>query len=422
MKDSPESRFAAPIAFWAALVFACHPLQTQAVTYIVQRATCLAALFSLATLYFYGKARLSQEGAGRYYACSLATAVLAMFSKEMAVILPFLVVLYEIFFFRQKRTDWKRLAPFLALLFLIPAVMLASRSVNVGELRRVSEPASGIAPVRYLLTQFRVVPRYLGMALAPLNQNIDHDIPFAHSLAQPQVFGGILLIAAILAAAFAFRSRYRLLSFAVFWFFLALLPESSLLPVADAMFEHRLYLPLAGYAVFLASVVYLTAGRLDRRMAAIILAGAVLLYGFSAYSRNFYWHNEISIWTDAIRKSPGKARVYNERGIAFIRAGEYDRALEDLNRALSLDPGYYVAYYNRGNLRKLRGDNASAVADFQQAIRLHPRYRDAFNNLGTTYAAQGETALAAECFTKALEIDPSFAPAYHNRAKAAATK
>ncbi|MFH0762530.1 MAG: tetratricopeptide repeat protein [Candidatus Omnitrophota bacterium] len=346
MKNNKTTRYADSIAFFAALIFVAHPLQTQAVTYIIQRAACLAALFYLGALCLYAKARILQYRASGntwkpYYIGSILMAALAMFTKEITITLPFMVLLYETYFFRtEKKINWKQLIPFLALLLIIPSVMIATKSVNLAEMHRVSEAAPGIAPVNYLLTQFRVVVTYLRMAFVPFSQNVDYDYPLANSLAQPQVFISLILIAVILIISFKIRSKYRLISFSIFWFFLVLLPESSILPLADVIFEHRLYLPMAGYSIFLATVVYLLLEKRDIRITVILLSIIVAFYSTVAYSRNFYWKSEFSLWDDAIRKSPRKVRAYNERGIAYVRLGNYKKALDNFAMAISLNPDY----------------------------------------------------------------------------------
>ena len=422
MKADKFTPYAEAIAFFAALIFVSHPLQTQAVTYIIQRAACLSALFYLAALCLYSKARLSQNNAnvktGKfYYLGSILAAALAMFTKETAITLPFTLLLYEAYFFKtEKKINWKQLSLFLVLLFLIPAVMLATKSVNLAQAHRVSEAAPGIRPVTYLLTQFKVVATYLRLVFIPFNQNVDYDYPLARSLIQPGVLASLIIIAVILIISFKIRSKYRLLSFCIFWFFLILLPESSILPLADVIFEHRLYLPIVGYGIFLASCLYLLLGKNDSRMAAILLSGIVIFYSFSAYSRNFYWKTEFSLWDDVIRKSPGKVRAYNERGVAFTRIGNYEKALNDFDKSISLNPGYALAYYNRAYAYKSLGDLDSAIREYNSAIEINPKYFEAFNNLGTTYAAKGDTAKAILFFSKAIEVNPDYAQAYYNRA------
>lgn len=424
MKNNKASQYADSIAFFAALIFVVHPLQTQAVTYIIQRAACLAAMFYLGSLCLYAKARQMQYRAGAdtwnlYYIGSLLMAALAMFTKETTISLPFTVLLYENYFFKTRnKISWKQLAPFLALFFLIPSVMIATRSVNLTEMHRVSEAAPGIAPLNYLLTQFRVIASYLRMVFVPFNQNIDYDYPVASSLAQPLVLGGLILIAVILIISFKIRSKHKLLSFSIFWFFLTLLPESSILPLADVIFEHRLYLPLVGYSVFLVTIFYLLLEKKDIRMTVVLLSIIAAFYAALAYSRNFYWKSEFSLWDDAIHKSPRKLRAYNERGAAYVRIGNYEKALDDFNRAISLNPDYHIAYYNRGQVYKILGNYELAIANYEKAAEISPKYFEAFNNLGTTYAAKGDTAKAILFFNKAIEINPYFAQAYYNRATA----
>ncbi len=257
-------RYANAIALFAGLVFAAHPVQTEAVTYIVQRAASMAALFYLASLCFYIKSRLLQPpGLKRfYYFFSLIAALMAMFTKETAITLPLMILFYEFSFLKTKRSfDWRPLIPFLLILFVIPLTMLLTRSVNFQEMRRAAEAPAGITPTHYLLTQFRVMATYMRLAFFPYAQNLDYDYPVYKNLFEWPVWASAMLLIAILFGAKQLFSKYRIVSFFILWFFLTLLPEAGFIPIKDVIFEHRLYLPLAGYSVFLAGSTYYLVGR-----------------------------------------------------------------------------------------------------------------------------------------------------------------
>jgi tetratricopeptide (TPR) repeat protein len=388
MKDERIAGHKESIAFFAGLLFVSHPIQTEAVSYIVQRATCLAALFCLTALYFYLKSRLSEIESGPskickyYYVISMAAALVAMFTKETAIILPAIILLYEVSFFKGKQAlYWKRLILFFVTLPVIPITMLVTRSVNFSAMCRVSEGSSGISPLSYLLTQLKVMFTYIKLIFIPINQNIDYDYHAVNAMTELPVLASLIFLILILLLAVKMFSRYRLMSFGVFWFFLTLLPESSVIPIADLIFEHRLYLPAAGYSMFLAGFVYYIFGRKSVRAMNMAMICLIVFYAAMAYNRNFVWQSEFSLWDDAVRKSPNKSRTYNNRGYAYMKKSEFDLAIKDFDRAIQLDPGLDPGYYyNRGNAYNLKGSLDKAISDYTKAIEMQPDYVAAYVN------------------------------------------
>ena len=263
MHEKKITKHARLIAFFASLVFLAHPIQTQAVTYVIQRAASLTTLFYLVCLCLYIKSRLLQWEedniiASRLFYCgSLIAAVMAMFTKEIAITLPFTVIFYEYCFLRRrKRFYWKSALPLLSTIFIIPLTMFLTKSADFIGMRRVQEHTSGISPWQYIFTQFSVIVTYIRLLLIPINQNLDYDYHIAKSLLEIPTLASLILLVLILIIVIRIFPKYRLISFGIFWFFLTLLPESSVIPIGDVIFEHRLYLPMVGFSLFLASGIY----------------------------------------------------------------------------------------------------------------------------------------------------------------------
>ncbi|OGX18536.1 MAG: hypothetical protein A3K83_07595, partial [Omnitrophica WOR_2 bacterium RBG_13_44_8b] len=404
------------IAFFAGLIFLAHPIQTQAVTYIIQRATSLAALLYLACLNLYIKSRLQdfqkpESITGKvYYAGSIILAGLAMFTKEMAVTLPLMILLYEFCFFRNRiRINWKKVAPFLITLLIMPLTMLLTKSVNFMEMRLESEPSPGISSGNYFLTQIRVAVTYLRLLLLPLGQNLDYDYPLTQSFLEAPYLASLLFLGIILFIAIRMFSKYRLLSFAIFWFFLTLLPESSIIPIKDLIFEHRLYLPMAGFGLFLVIALYYLFAEKNFRLWVTVLVILIACYSILTYKRNFVWKDEFSLWDDTIRKSPRKARAYTERGNAYKNIGNLDEAISDYNKAIEIDPGYPNVYNNRGIAYLKKGNLDQALFDCNKAIQLNPKSSFFYFNLGNVYKSKGNATSAISNYDKAIEVDPDFA-------------
>jgi protein O-mannosyl-transferase len=337
----------------------------------------------------------------------------------MAITLPLMIWLYEFSFFKESRgLNWKRLVPFLLTLLVIPLTMLLTRSVDFMEMRRAVEPVSGISVWHYLLTQFKVVVTYIRLIFLPVNQNIDYDYPAAKTLLDFSVLSGIALLSAILIFALRAFRNYRLVSFGIFWFFLALLPESSIIPITDVIFEHRLYLSIAGYGIFLTSGFYYLFKGKRVKLIIVILGSLVIFYSILAYHRNGIFRDEFTLWNDAIRKSPLKARPYNNRGAAYGKKGGLDQAILDYNKAIAIDPEFAEAYYNRGIADFKKGGLNQAISDFNKAVANKPEYARAYNNRGLAYFTKGSLELSINDYNKAIEIFPEFSEAYNNRGNA----
>ena len=319
-------------------------------------------------------------------------------------------------------------------------------------MQRVPENITTITWRHYLLTQFRVIVTYIRLLFIPLNQRLDYDYPLAKSIFELPTISSLLFLTVILTGAIRIFSKYRMISFSILWFFITLLPESSFIPIKDVIFEHRCYLPMMGYSIFLVCGVYYIFEKKNISFAVTILLAIVSLYSVLTYSRNLVWRDELSLWSEAVRKAPDKARPYLNRGSANSERGDLDKAISDYSRALELDPGYEEAYdglgtayyrkgdldrafsnYNkaisvnayyapaylhRGLIRDLKGDFEPAISDYNKAIEINPSYEDAYNNRGTAHAGKGYTRMAISDFSEAIRLNPYNGLAHHNRALA----
>jgi len=355
MKAQKIAKHAKLMAFFAGLAFLTHPLQTQGVTYIIQRAASLATLFYLLSLSLYVKFRLlSQQRESPvvsrfFYGGSLIAAVMAMFTKEMAITLPFTVLLYEACFLKTKeKFNWKYRVPFFLTLLIIPLTMFLTKYVDFIGMKRISGEFPNISSWRYLLTQFSVSVTYLRLLVIPINQNLDYDYPVAKNLLELPSLASFILLVLILIIAIKIFSKYRLISFGIFWFFLTLLPESSVIPIKDVIFEHRLYLPMVGFSFVLASSIYYIFENKAFKSMVIFLLIIISGYALLAYKRNFIWKDELTLWDDVVRKSPNKTMPYYNRGTAYAKQRNFTQAISDFTKAIEIYPNYTEAYYNRG--------------------------------------------------------------------------
>lgn len=442
MKDSALAGRAAHIALLSALLFVAHPIQTQAVTYITQRFTSLAATFYLLSLALYATWRLTngQRDTGRekqrgrspippllLYGLSLLFAVLSMKTKEIAVTLPLAVALYEAVFFRGGfRGRLLRLASFLLTIAIIPYSVLGHDGPADGPAPApYSAATSGdITRMDYLLTEFRVMVTYMRLLVLPVNQNLDYDFPVFHSLSEPAVLCSFLFISGIFGLGLYFLCRartaepaLRFVAFGIFLFFLALSVESGIVPL-KLINEHRLYLPSAGAfwafgtgAVLLAETIR---GNTMRNAAVWILFLAPVVLLGAAHERNAVWKTERGIWEDVVRKSPRNPRAHSNLGDAYRNNGLLDSAIGQYRKATELKPDYVLAHNNLGNAYMEKGMPREAMEHYRAALRLDPDYAEAHSGLGDAYKEMGFHDEAIRHYETALDRNPSLVLTYNN--------
>jgi tetratricopeptide (TPR) repeat protein len=356
------------LAASTAFVFACHPIQIQAVTYIVQRMSSMVTLFYVGSVYFYARARNAQLGLQNGRSTWLFTAaglcaIGAFFSKENSVSLPLAILLVELTFYPGQAGSKRllRLTPFLLLVALVPltwylfgkrpgrapaldAPLLEQARYFIDLLSFRAFPRREISVLQYALTQCTVIPRYLGLVLLPWGFNIDHDIPIASGFSTP-VVAGLVFLAALLACGLYFLRRQPVIGFAIVWLFLALSVESSFLPIQDVMVEHRMYLAMPGVGLLCGlAFVWL----LNRWRHAAVVLGAVVgvTLCILTFQRNQAWSTPLALWQDALAKSPEKARVYVNVGTALHKERRIDEAISYYCKALEVRPDYKLAQAN----------------------------------------------------------------------------
>jgi protein O-mannosyl-transferase len=426
------------IPLFTALLFLSHPVQTQAVTYIVQRFASLATLFYLFSLVMYIKARSSESAKkARYtlFAVSIISAVLAMRTKEIAFTLPVMVLLYEFMFFRGDTR--KRILALLALLLTMLIIPLSMfRQVGSSGIRGLDELTrmAGSADVSrwdYLNTQFRVIVTYIRLLLFPVNQNLDYDYPIYRTFFTPPVFlsffallgifcWGIYLLYRSYKSDQANHFWYRVIAFGIFWFFVTLSVESSIIPIRDVIYEHRMYLPSVGFFMAIMSGIVLIYVKLANRtnwVATAFMSVMILILislSLAAYARNVVWSDKVTLWKDVVKKSPYKLRPHNNLGEAYQERGLFDDAVREYQTVINLEPNYVKSHYNLGVVYQRQGRLDKAIEEFRTTIRLKPDYADAHLNLGGAYHKQGRLDDAIREYQAAIKLEPEDVKAHNN--------
>lgn len=431
-ETEPRERGSKYIALLSGLLFACHPLQTEAVTYIFQRLASLAAFFCLLSLAAYVRSRLSGTAVTRtaLYGVSVASAVLAMKTKENAFTLPLMVAIYEFFFFSgHVRNRLLRLVP-LGLTMLVIPLSIVGIERPVEEIMRSMNPMAvgyqDLSPYVYFLTQLRVVVTYFRLLFLPFGQNLLYDYPLYHSFLDYRVLlsFALLLTIFLFALFLLYRSRsggareLRLIAFGILWFFITLSVESSIIPIQVVIDEYRVYLPSAGAFWAFTGGATLLIGRIRnsamKKAAALALVIPLILYAYAAHARNEVWQSRVSLWQDVVKKSPMLHYAHDNLGVYYMEEGRFGDAEAEFRAALRLRPDHDKAHDNLGMLFAKQGRLEDSEREFKISLQLNPDNAKAHHNLGLLYARRGLYEEAEREFRAAIGLGDEIASAHIN--------
>ncbi len=404
-----RQRFAArafPLALGAALLWALHPVQTEAVTYVVQRVESLMALFYLLTIYCFIRS-LDATRPARWRWAAVAACLLGMGSKEVMATAPLLVLLYDrLFVAGSWNAAWRARRGFyigLASTWVLLAALVVSAEGRGGTAGFASS-ASGTA---HLLTQAYAVPHYLRLAVWPSRLVFDYGFYIVDNAVA--VLPGALVTLGLLAITIYGVVRGRPWSMLGAWFFVILAP-TTLVPIpVQTMAEHRMYLPLAAVAVAVVLALYTWSPRLSFGVA--LLVAAVL--GWATNARNADYLSPMSLWASVVKNHPGgSARADFNYADLLAAAGRRDEAAEQLQAALRIEPRFSAAYDNLGSLWLNAAQPERALRSYRRAAELDPTAQQPLFHAGLLLEQLGRAGEAIEVLTKLLALAPDRADAH----------
>jgi len=405
------------VALAASLVFALHPIQTGAVSYVSGRAAILAALFCLSSFYAFLRLRAAGGGSGwRGLSWAILSSILfglALLSKENASALLLIIVAYDVIFTMPDRGGVRISAG--ALLYALPyaavfGAYLAARRLASGFFTKSGED---YGVLQYMMSEAKALMLYIRLMFLPINQNADYDLHATMSV-DLGVVAAALLILVMLYLLYRLGSKNPVAAFFGFWFFIALVPESSIIPITDIAVEYRLYLPSVGFIV---AAVVLADGLLKRRevLKKLLVLPLIAMLLVLTFSRNTVWATELSLWSDTVKKVPNSARAHANLGNAMMLGKRYMEGIFEFNRSLEINPFYtesYNVYNNLGICLFESGMKEEAIEQYRRALTVQPGYMEAYGNLGAAYFKMGRYYDAVETLTKAVVLDPSYSPCH----------
>ncbi|MDD5292285.1 MAG: tetratricopeptide repeat protein [Candidatus Omnitrophica bacterium] len=421
------------VALLASLFFALHPVNVEAVSCISFREDLLAFLFMVSSFIVFIKSNLY---AGVKKAVSYLSSVflffLALFSKEMAVMFPFVLALYDYYFvYKGNRKEF--LADFKSRYGGYVAVILFFLWVwffPMGNVKEMIAKYPGGSFYLNILTISKVVATYIRWLFVPINIHMSiPDVGYVYSLAARSLFDldvlfSLSLIVLCLAAAIKLRREFKVVSFSILWFFITLVPVLNIFPIGMILAGHFLYIPSVGFCLLsaillvrLPSLTYLSlpAAVLNKIRTDIIIV-IIIFYSMFTVVGNLFWKNNIALWLELARQHPNNALVNNNTGCEYNALGKNEKAIMFFKKALEIKPDFYLSHYNLGIAYYRLGMLNEAVSSYKKAIEHSPNFAQAYNNLGAAYRDLGNSEEAVSLYKKALEINPSYSGACYNLA------
>jgi tetratricopeptide (TPR) repeat protein len=412
------------ISLWASLLFAVHPVNSEAVNVISFREDLLAFLFFIISFIFFVKYATTPTKQRLFYLLSLSSFLLALFAKEMAVTLPFILILYDYFFasgpdakFTYRRFKSRYLSYFVILAFYLWIRFIVIK--NPGE-PRIGYPGGNF--YTNIITMSQVFFYYIKWMFFPVNIPVilrEFHLTISHSAVSPKVLSGILLCIIGFSLALKIRRSSKLASFAIFYFFITLLPVSNAWPLANFMASRYLYIPLAGFCAAFPSFGF---GNISRtrspgthRLIIYALTLFLIFCCVETIKRNNIWSNDFTLAREMLRQYPNSARVHLYLGDCFLKSACLDKAIKEYEMAAHLEPRF--AYYHKslGIGYCLRGRLTEASAEFEKALELNRNLPDldiAYMKLGTAFENKGLFKNALDSYRRAAEINPASVSPY----------
>jgi len=478
-------RYSHPVALFSCAIFALHPININAVAYIVQRMTSLSAMFVLLSLisYVYARTRPLCLYSAPLYVLSATLVMLGIFSKENAVMALPLMLLYDYFFISGM--DGRRLFRRVLLWGAGGMLILGIASVYLNFFKAIKDiagifwefnqpmPEKGWmavdvywTPLQHIMTEFRVVCRYLMLIAVPLPGLLVFDywgfVPSTGLMDPSSTLPAILIVAGLAVFAVLTRKKLPFLSFGILWYLIAISLESFVAVGSDFYFEHRNYLPSAGlfFGIIAQTGIFLKDRPVNQK---VLLAGVAvmsLLLGGLTFQRNFVWKDSLTLWNDTLNKVPRNLRATVALGNSYLRLADLASASKYYATGLKLaaaqkSPQYFhdsayslgMTHLFLGNLAEARkiielmearmaddpstgilrgfyssmsGDAAAAITQLNQLL---PRVTGldsviAYTLLGDTYRRIGQTDRAIENYKLAVGLDPSFSAAHYGMGNA----
>ncbi len=407
------------------IVFALHPVHTEAVTWVVGRAEVMGGLFYFLSFLLYIKAEESASFKNRLFIFSNISYFFALLSKEIAITLPLLLFAYDYYFGLKTpspqpspqrgegvKRSLKHFLPFIIITLIYIAIRYAVLSAFGPQKDLSFTPDAGLYERFFTITV--VIGYYIRLLFLPFNLTVDYVFPKIVSLNLPVlIYGGIFIFSLIIMLISYKRSRR--FSFAILLFFITLLPVTNIIPIGELIAERFLYIPLISFSLLIGAGTDYFFNRFQLRLArgagALFLAVLLAFYSLLTISRNYDWKDAFTLWKATIYTMPASSVAHNNLGVEYSKREQYVDAIVEYKKAIELSPAYSHALTNLGDAYLKTGLTDEAIDFYKKAIKAEPDFATAYNNLGYAYFEKGLYKEALIEYRKAVELnskDPLF--------------
>jgi len=416
------------ILWLSTLFFITHPILTETVNSIGYREDLLSATFVLLSLiYFYKSEALQRPNDGNrrrfviYYSISLIAYFFALFSKEMAITLPAILVLFVIF---SEQKIWQGILRRCKGIYIgYLAVSLFYLVIRFVILRNPAVQAE-YKPGGFMVnvfTMLKVLASYVKVSFFPVNLNADYVVAHVKFPMELSSILSVLFLGAVFTILAKLCRTRHFFAFAMAWFFIMLLPVMNIVPIGNIMAERYLYLPVIGFCVAKGILIYrITDVTLSPRaiplrkvVQLVIVIFMVGSNSFAIIRKNGDWRDEFSLWTKTLERSPQSHRAHCNLGNVYLEKGNIPRAQQEYQTALLCNAEDASIHSNLGIVYTKQGWEEKAEAEYNEAIRLDKYYAQPHNNLGNIYYNRGQLDKAKEEYLEALRIKPDYAHAHN---------
>ncbi|MCX7922928.1 MAG: hypothetical protein N3B21_13095 [Clostridia bacterium] len=425
-KGKIPGKYKSLISLLCAFIFICHPVQVNAVTYIVQRIASLAAMFYLLAVLFFLKYRIHDKWI--YLVFTLIFTVMAMFTKENSITIPFMLLILELMFFlKDGKTSWKKRGAFLFILLaticIVPGTLLLLKGYSQSDPSVSFKASTSMDRFHYFFTELNVIVIYIKLLFLPYNQNFDYSNDFPVSTTIWENYSYISFIILCLIGLFGLLNlkRNKLITLGILWFFIGLSVESSFISIKDVYFEHRLYFPIIGFIMFIVGLSFMEFKNPHRRylfqkpllIFMVITCTMILSYSTLTLKRNYIFSNDIRLWSDVVKKAPKSDRAHSILGKNYLDAAELyedkrkdylEQAEKELHEAIKLDYHNDTAHCNLAKVYLMKKDYENCIIQANVANSME-RSVYAYNNLGLAYKEMGKQKDAIGAFQEGYNID-----------------
>jgi tetratricopeptide (TPR) repeat protein len=416
-------------ALIAGLLFTCHPALTEAVDCISYNEDLLAAVFFLLALLFYLKLKIINIKSGlKNYGLSLLFFLLGLLSKEMAITLPAIIVLYDLTF---RETD----PPPRLLKFTLNTIKnrawLYSGYIAVGlfylflRFFILYNPRDAIKPFHgSILERIIYLPDHLfdfiKLAVFPIHLNADYVFSYPSGFFDLSNFIGFSIVIGLAGISFFIYKHSREIFFGIWWFLITLFPVYNLIEIFNPLAERYLYIPIIGFCLVAPVALNAVANRVFRKTkttktATLTVAIFILcFYATVSITRNRDWKDGLTLWSKTVQSSPGSFVAHGSLGRAYQDQGRVDEAIREYEKAIEIYADDYKAHYNLGVVYDQQGAFEKAVHHYKKTIEIYPQYFNAHFNLGNIYHRQGLLDAAIGHYKKVIELHPEDFEAHNN--------